>query len=625
MRKKKIIGIILAAVLVAAGLGSFAYANPDPVNEVSAMFSTQWYYDVPGDNFTDHLVGGHEDFFAQIENDPDETEADVTGLTLTLDSGLAFDCIEPDPVTIGPPTYEWSFGDVPEGLGPVAWVGFMGPTQPLVPLTPGFSASRALSETEFSAPDTQTLTITLIPEAAEVVSEGWFSIGVGVHENDLVDAVITSPTGGEGIQLRSEGHRLDIHPTGLNVGDEWTIEVTIQVTPKVPKVEFMPYVDIKWLEPPSDSRSTTESWLSYPVPDVGTWTWSAIGSYEWQWTYNMMRGLQWHPCSREIPVNRVSLEYRTFRFYAAPGDTFDNREVTGSTWWYTNAHNYPDGTEEPITGLELSLDSNLSLDWRRWFMKTILTEVPPTYEWSVGDVLEDEHVPVVVHPRGPDEVLATFTPGFDASVSVDRVKFSQSEGTQTQTLTIEVTPLEDVNVAVCADEGTFSLFMPADKGDLVEAKITSFPSGGTALEDGHTFYMPISGGETTTIELGIEVTPKVPRAEYKPAVAVMSPPEGTYPAGEPHLGSSHSLEVDSLGTWTWSAVGEYNWTWNYVVLEGVMFAGISSAIEDFHVGERWSLTVRGRFDETATHASGTWEISADGTTCQEGTWEASAP
>ena len=42
-------------------------------------------------------------------------------------------------------------------------------------------------------------------------------------------------------------------------------------------------------------------------------------------------------------------------------------------------------------------------------------------------------------------------------------------------------------------------------------------------------------------------------------------------------------------------------------------------------GERWDLTVQGRFDETGRHASGTWEISAEGTTCQKGTWEASAP
>ena len=53
------------------------------------------------------------------------------------------------------------------------------------------------------------------------------------------------------------------------------------------------------------------------------------------------------------------------------------------------------------------------------------------------------------------------------------------------------------------------------------------------------------------------------------------------------------------------------------------------------------LTVQGKFDETGTQASGTWEVSSagkvhtlsplpsppssEGTVCQEGTWEASAP
>ena len=39
----------------------------------------------------------------------------------------------------------------------------------------------------------------------------------------------------------------------------------------------------------------------------------------------------------------------------------------------------------------------------------------------------------------------------------------------------------------------------------------------------------------------------------------------------------------------------------------------------------WHIVIEGKFDETGAHAAGTWEISAEGTTCQEGTWEASAP
>jgi hypothetical protein len=74
------------------------------------------------------------------------------------------------------------------------------------------------------------------------------------------------------------------------------------------------------------------------------------------------------------------------------------------------------------------------------------------------------------------------------------------------------------------------------------------------------------------------------------------------------------------------------WSSAESTVECIQIISITSgqfAVEDFAVaepyGERWGLTVRGRFDEAGTHASGTWEISAEGTICQEGTWEASAP
>ena len=36
----------------------------------------------------------------------------------------------------------------------------------------------------------------------------------------------------------------------------------------------------------------------------------------------------------------------------------------------------------------------------------------------------------------------------------------------------------------------------------------------------------------------------------------------------------------------------------------------------------WDIAIQGKFDETGTHASGTWEISSAGTICS-GTWESS--
>lgn len=37
----------------------------------------------------------------------------------------------------------------------------------------------------------------------------------------------------------------------------------------------------------------------------------------------------------------------------------------------------------------------------------------------------------------------------------------------------------------------------------------------------------------------------------------------------------------------------------------------------------WDMVIQGRFDETGTHASGTWEISSEGTILAAGTWESS--
>ena len=46
-------------------------------------------------------------------------------------------------------------------------------------------------------------------------------------------------------------------------------------------------------------------------------------------------------------------------------------------------------------------------------------------------------------------------------------------------------------------------------------------------------------------------------------------------------------------------------------------------VEMIEYGPDWDIGIEGRFDETGTHASGTWEISSAGTTCQASTWESS--
>ncbi|GAH84846.1 unnamed protein product, partial [marine sediment metagenome] len=230
----------------------------------------------------------------------------VTGLRVTLDSDLQFDWVDDENLTkMGPPTYEWSFADLVEehkhtGWSTSVYVGFQrSPTK----FTPGFDASRSLDKTVFTAPDTQTVTVTVTPR------EEWIeSVSIYVHtfENDLVDSVIISisPTSGGVTKLTPEGYRSGVHNVPVELNTPLTITYTIRVTPKVPKVEHMPHisvtphrlgefkrlVDIAPAPPQPGSvpdgggtgGRTRGSSFSY-TNEAGTWTVSAEGNYFWGW------------------------------------------------------------------------------------------------------------------------------------------------------------------------------------------------------------------------------------------------------------------------------------------------------------------------------------------------------
>jgi len=302
---KKLISPLLLVILLIFALSDLTSAlSPAPiaadsaVNNVAAQFHTAWIYDSPEDTFTDSQVTGRKWWQASIQNGPDETGAPVTGLALALESTLAFDTLQADHlVTSGPPAYEWSFGDVPEGSDAGAWVDSVQDYSNAVPVTfsAGFDASRSADKTEFTGPDTQTLTITLTPRE---VTEG-FSVLVQAEENDMVSPVITSPTAGEGVSLRQEGHSLHIDPTGLQLNATWTVTVTIDVTPKASNVVFMPYVIVGGNGEATASGDEMGSALSRPLGDpsdeAGAWTWSAEGTYEWNWEERLSKQVSWVP------------------------------------------------------------------------------------------------------------------------------------------------------------------------------------------------------------------------------------------------------------------------------------------------------------------------------------------
>jgi branched-chain amino acid transport system substrate-binding protein len=296
---KRIIAVLLVVVFITAGLGGVAYADEEPANEVYANFGNYWVYDVPGDTFTDGEVTGTENWHVDLNNKVDETGASVAAVAMSLASELEFDISDPALVTMGPPLYEWFFGDVLEGSEAYAIVGIGMPGVFPVTFTPGFDASRTVDETYFTGPGVQTLTITLTPR--ETTER--FLVYISALEDNLVNPVIISHTGGGEIHFDPDGHWLEIHPTGLELDTTYTYCITIEVTPKVAEVEFMPMVYLQWDEGQT-SGTTVGSSGTYPVDGVGTWTLSAEGSYEWLWGEYLVKGVSFEAYS-EVPKESI--------------------------------------------------------------------------------------------------------------------------------------------------------------------------------------------------------------------------------------------------------------------------------------------------------------------------------
>ena len=127
---KRIISLFVLAGLLACAVGSLVLpfssaqvAADTTVNNVAVNFHTAWKYESPEDTFINSQVTGSKWWQADLMNSPDETEAPITALSLNLESTMAFDILKIEKlVKSGPPTYEWSFSDIPEHSSVDVWV-----------------------------------------------------------------------------------------------------------------------------------------------------------------------------------------------------------------------------------------------------------------------------------------------------------------------------------------------------------------------------------------------------------------------------------------------------------------------------------------------------------------------
>ena len=293
-RTKKTI-VFITSVALAICIIPFAHHTAvaqQPENGVSVYFATQYDLQIYGDSFENKEVTGQAIWrISDIINRTDESGEPDRDLRVTLESDQTFEWVmhEQNLTKMGPPVYEWYFGDLEEEHKHTGWatdvlVGYI--NQASVQFTPGLDVSRSFNRTLFTNPDTQTIMVTVTSRDDRIDSVEVF---VHTDENDLVDPVIISHSGSEEAQLTPDGRRSGIK-LPVKTDETVSITVTIQVTPKVPEVEYKPHVGIKpnWRAEAYTGTSFGSS-VSYSN-DAGKWTVSAEGNYAWEWGANKVPG-----------------------------------------------------------------------------------------------------------------------------------------------------------------------------------------------------------------------------------------------------------------------------------------------------------------------------------------------
>jgi len=252
--------------------------------------------------------------------------------------------------------------------------------------------------------------------------------------------------------------------------------------------------------------------------------------------------------------------------YEVSGDSFMNKEVTVERWWRTNLLNLSDETRASVTGLRLTLDSQVSFGGVE--EEFLTTMGPPTYKWSLGDVPNGEYIATGGWPYDAfvrRHSTSKFAPGYDVSRSFDKSIFSAPG---VQTLTITLTPREEsidtVTITVHTDEDVFV--------DPVVLSYSSANGGEVRIEQGghrsSISFVPVELNIPITVTVTLQVTPKVPLVHYKPGTGIRTE-RVSVPEKGISTGNSISFTTE-VGTWTWSAEGDYVWDWGVRVSPDVM-------------------------------------------------------
>ena len=269
---------------------------PDGVENIVAVnFINTSSYESPEFSFTSHEINGVSHIATHLQNTPDKSQAPVYGLGLEFKAEIEKigSNIARGPLVMNEyPTYQWFFGEVPEEPTRDVYsseayieseVGYS------KPFTPKFDATISFDKTAFTDKDIQTVTITIIPRGVK-------DANITVHvtpQSALVDALLINPLPGEHksalgevISVSPDSKNLYVNDLPLRENKPYTFTFTIEVDPLISGAKYSPWISIGCGSSTPiqlETGKVTGNMFEYNMDSIGTWKWTAVGDYTWDW------------------------------------------------------------------------------------------------------------------------------------------------------------------------------------------------------------------------------------------------------------------------------------------------------------------------------------------------------
>jgi hypothetical protein len=265
-----------------------------------------------------------------------------------------------------------------------------------------------------------------------------------------------------------------------------------------------------------------------------------------------------------INTDGASIEFVSARNFGVDGDDFNNESVNGFKFWASNMGNTNDGSGSTMYNLTSTLDSQYDFLWQE---PNAQMHEDNIYKWSFGNVPENGAYGMAVGGDWENTIFVDYYPGFTASRSITP-RILQQDGQQVFTLDVMAKETMDyLRVLISVNPNTMitPIIIETDAISVPE-QTDSYP--GPNRWDIYLHHPQVDTLYTFKAVISADIADEIGAVEYVPQVDIVCV-NSTNHSQQSSSVTCNTDQLDGLGSWTWSADGDYLWNWVNTFSKGI--------------------------------------------------------